>query len=382
MDTDTLLPNVISVVPVDSPLREQQFVQFPYDLFAEDKRWIPPFFSGEFRALSGEHNPSAAHSQIGRWLALKGEKVCGRIQVQINQRESDKIGEIHARFNRLDLIDDEEIARQLLEQAEAWARERGAIQMKGPHGFTNLDESGMLVDGFEADTTFATLYNPPYYPRLLEKYGYSKRMDWLERRFDLPASLPPKIERAATLINRRYGLQTLPLKRRRDLLRLAPDVMELFLESYQELEGFVPLSEGEVEQYIQRYISFLRPDFVRVVVNRNGELVGFGLTTPDLGDAFRKAKGKLWPWGWYHLLRGMRKNPTATLILIGVAPKWRNKGVHGLIFREVYEAFRRNGIHHIRVHPMLEDNRAVHALFQDYGAQVFRRRRIYYKELA
>lgn len=371
----------MQVTPVKSLADQKAFLRFPYDLFRQDPGWIPPLWSAEQKALDPAQNPSVEHSEVQRWLARREGQVVGRIQVIINAYETERLGEAHARFNKLDLIEDFAVAEALLHTAEQWATEQGAVWLKGPHGYTNLDESGMLVEGFETPTTFATLYNPAYYPQFLERLGYEKHVDWIERRFDLPRELPDKVTRITTLLQQRYGLRTLPLRTRRDLLSVAPRLMDLFLDSYADLEGFVPLSQAEIDLYIERYIAFLRPDFARVVVDAQGEMVGFGLTMPDLGQAMRKAGGKLWPLGWYHLLQATRRNPIANLILIGVVPQWRNKGVHGLIFREVYQSFRKVGIERIHVHPMMENNTPVHALFQDYGAQPFRRRRVYQKLL-
>ena len=369
--------STLQITPVSTQHQREQFVDFPYHLYAKSPQWIPPLRALEIKEFDPQHNPSLAHCKTAQWLAKKGENVIGRIQVILNLREWKHLGTKEARFNHWDLIDDPEVAEGLITAALEWAEQSGCTILKGPYGYTNLDQSGLLISGFERKSTFATLYNHSYYQAHLERLGFKKKVDWVERHLSLPKELPSKFKRIPSILKSRYDLKTLDLKTRKDMMAQAHHVMEVFLESYQQLEGYVPLSAGEVQKYIDQYLSFLRPDYIRLVADSEGKLVGFGLTTPDMGNAFQKSKGNLWPWAWWHLWRARQKNPVADLILIGVAPKWRNKGVPGLVFKEVYESFRKAGVKEIMVHPMLEHNQPVHALFDSLGAKPYRRRRAY-----
>lgn len=269
----------------------------------------------------------------------------------------------------------------LLQAAEQWAIDRGASKLKGPYGFSSLDPAGWVVSGFDTLGSFATRYNYAYYPDHLTGLGFEKLTDWWEYHLPVPDRLPRRVEQIRRLLPQRYGLRYQPLRNRTELMRLAPQVVEVLLDSYAPLEGWVPLSKAQQQQYLRSYFPYLRPDFVGVVVDAHEQVIGFGVTLPSLARAMQKSQRRLWPWGWYHLWRAQRTNDVAELILIGATPEWQGKGLPGLIFAEVYQVFRRMGIREVRIHPMMEQNQAVQRLFKDYELELFRRRRVWSKEI-
>jgi GNAT superfamily N-acetyltransferase len=367
--------------PVRTAEDRRRYEALAVRLYRDCLYWIPTLWGSEQAALDPAQNPAFAEAEAQAWLALRDGEAVGRLTVLINHRETAHLGRVEARFGWTDFVDDPEVSRALLAAAERWAREQGAVALKGPYGFSSLDPAGWVVAGFDTLGSFATRYNYPYYPEHLQAFGFDKLVDWVEYRLPVPDHLPRRVEQVRRLLPQRYGLRYRPLQSRAELMRLAPQVIEVLLSSYKPLEGWVPLSQAQQQQYLQSYFPYLRPDFVGLVVDAKERVIGFGVTLPSLARAMQKSAGRLWPWGWYHLWRAQRRNQVAELILIGAIPEWQGKGLPGLIFAEVYQVFRRMGIREVRVHPMMEQNQAVQRLFKDYDLELFRRRRVWRKAL-
>ena len=362
-----------------SELRE--FVKFPFKLYKNHPYWIPPLIQAEVNILSPEKNPVFEHSEAILYTAWQDGKMVGRIAGIINDLETAHIDEKHARFGWFDFIDDPGVSRALLEAVEEWGRSKNCTILKGPYGFNQLDKNGMLTEGFDSLGTANTIYNYEYYPQQVGQLGYVKDLEWVEVDLKMTKVLPEKFVRMADMAAKRYEMKIFQSKGRDDLVRLTKNLFDLLMETYQNLPGFVPISDKQRDLYVKRYIRFLRTDYVCVVMDKNDEAIGFSVAMPSLSKAYKKANGKLFPFGIFHLLSARKWNDTADLGLIGVKEEWRKKGVHGVIFAETGKAFIKTGIQRIQINPMLEFNVHVLSLWKDFEHKIYKRRKTFKKQL-
>ncbi len=368
--------------PVNSLALLKTFVDFPFQLYKNHPYWVPPLKASEMAWLQASKNPAFEHSDVQLFLAYRKNQVVGRVAGIINHTETERLGQAHARFGWLDFVDDPLVSAALMQAVETWARQQHCVKLKGPDGFNSLDKSGMLIEGFDQLGAMTTLYNFAYYPKHLQALGFEKELEWLEIQAKLPNPFPPKIVRAANMIQERYHLKIRRPNSKLEMVGFGKMVFKMLHETYQHLPVFVPISEAQQAFYIKNYIGLLPPKFGCVVEHETEGPVGFGLTMPNMGKAMQKANGKLFPFGFIHLLLAQHSNDSGDLTLIGVKEAWRNKGIHSLIFAELGNIFIRQGYQFFNVNPMLEDNQNVLTLWKEFDHKVHKRRRAFYKNLA
>jgi GNAT superfamily N-acetyltransferase len=264
---------------------------------------------------------------------------------------------------------------------EKWAREEKRTAIHGPLGFTNMDHTGLLIDGFDELATMAAGYNYPYYQDHMEQAGYSKDVDTVDYQMTMSDGINPKIEKLAGIVQKRFGLRLLEVKNKKELIPYAHELFDLLGEEYQHLYAVVPLTEAQVDAYIDQYFGFISPEFVPVVVDENDKMVAFGITIPSLAKALQKAKGRLFPFGFLHLMRAMKKNDTAELMLVAVAKEYQGKGVNALLITHIFKVFQDFGIRIAESNPELENNLAVQAQWKHFNRRQHKLRRIYIKHL-
>lgn len=371
----------VSIKKVESKKDLKNFLSFPFTLYGDNKFWVPPLLPEEMNNLRVEKNPAFEFCEAEYWLAFQNTKIIGRIAGIINNRYNDKVNKKIARFGYVDFIDDYDVSQKLFHQAEQWAREKGMEEIHGPLGFTDMDPEGMLIEGFEELGTIATIYNHPYYQTHIERLGYIKEIDWIEYELYPPDEIPEKIERIAETVLKRYNLRVLKVKRAKELLPYAQQIFEVLNASYENIHGFVSLTEKQIDLYVKQYFGFIKPDFVPVIVNEKNEVVAFGITMPSLSEAFQKSKGRLFPIGFVHILKAMKNNPRADLYLTGVRPDYQDKGVNAVLMCETNKSYKKHNIKIVESNPELETNSKVQAQWRFYEKRQHKRRRCYIKSL-
>ncbi len=369
----------VEIHEVTSRRELKQFVKFPFKLYAQCEYWVPPLNTAEMMTLRKDKNPAFDYCEAKYWLAYKDGKIAGRIAGIINQRSIDKWGQRLVRIGWIDFVDDMEVSGALFATVEKWAAEKGMEGAHGPLGFTDMDNEGLLVEGFDKLPTIANIYNYPYYVDHFEKHGYAKVEDWIQYIFNASQPIPDKVQRINTLVMQKYNLRILNFTSVREVLPRAREVFEVLNASFANLYGFVSLTDKEIDYYVKQYFSFIKPEFVCFIADATDKIIGFGISMPSLSKAMQKAKGKLFPFGFIHILKALRKNDTIDLYLNGVLPEWQNKGVHSLYYSEMNKAYIRNNIKVAISNQQLESNTNAISAWKSYEKELYLRRRCYKK---
>lgn len=357
------------------------FIRYPHTLYKGNPYYVPSLFIDELNTLRKDKNPAFADSRARYWLAYRDGRIVGRVAALLVPKHEQKWGEKYMRFGWLDFIDDAEVAQALMGAVEQWAKEEGMQGVHGPLGFTDLDREGMLVEGYEDIATLATNYNYPYYLKRMEELGYAKEWDWLEYDITFPNQPDDRFARVARVISERHHLHMFNGSKN-DLLKLAPQIFEVLEEAYRQLYGTVPLSAAQVKSYIDNYFGFANTEYIPIVLDENDKVVAFGITFPSFSKALQKCGGNLFPFGFIHFLRAMKKNDCADLYLIGVRDEYRGKGVISMVMAQIYDTFLKNGIRHIDTNLNLETNNDIQVMWKYFEKRQHKRFRCFVKQIA
>ena len=357
------------------------FIKFPMELYKGNPYYVPPLINEEKSIWVKEENPALQYSEAAQFLAYKGENIVGRIAVMINHKEEKELGIRKVRFGWLDFIDDIEVSKTLINTAIEYAKSKGISKIEGPMGFTNLDKAGMLTKGFDKLATMIGIYNFDYYPKHMEQLGLVKEKEWVEFEINFPDTLPDKVEKFSNLIAEKYELELVKFKSKKDILPLVEPMFKLLDDTYKHLSTYTPITQEQIKHYKEKYFKFIDKDYIVCIKDRYGSLISFAITMPSYSKALQKAKGKLFPFGWWHLLNAGKKNDRANFYLIGIHPQYQKRGVTAIIFKEIYETFKKKGVKFLETNPELEENASIQALWQDYHPTNHKRRRTYSLEI-
>lgn len=372
---------MLTIKEVKTKKELRSFVKFPNQLYKNNKCYVPTLFFDEYNTLRWDKNPAFEHNQARYWLAYQNNKIVGRIAGILNERHTEIWNQKYMRFGWIDFIDDIDVSTALLNTVENWAKDLKLEAVHGPLGFTDLDPEGMLVEGFDELGTLVTIYNHPYYMQHLEHSGYKKDIDWVEYEIIVPSSPNGKIAKAANIVMKRNNLKLLEAKNKKVLLEYAPELFKLLCQEYQQLYGFVPLSEKQMDNYIDQYISFVSPEFIPIVLDNSGDMIAFGIVIPSLSNALQKSNGRLFPIGFIPILKALKKNNRADLYLVAVRKDYQGKGVNAILINQMNKVFNKLGIEKVESNPELETNLNVQGQWKFYETRQHKRRRCYIKYL-
>lgn len=371
-----------TIKEVQSRKELKAFVQFPNKFYSKCKYYVPTLEAGDMDVLDKNKNHAFEFCEGKYWLAYdESGNVVGRVAGIINREYNKKVGQKIARFGFIDFVDDNDVVDALIGTVEDWARSKGMEIMNGPLGFLEFDASGVLVEGFDELPTAYGKYNHPYYEPQLLRHGYRKDTDWIEFRVNMPDEIPAAFKRASKLISDRYDVHLVPLKNKKELVACFPEMAAMINETYRDIHGFSELTKGQIDDLAKQFTSILNPEFVAVIRNGEGKMVAFGITAPSMSEAMQKCKGKLFPFGFIHILKAMKHNDTLDTLLIGVDDNYKSKGITALIFDAIMEPMKRHGIKYVETTRELEDNASVHNLWNRFEYRLHKRARCYIKEL-
>ncbi len=358
------------------------FVKFPFELYKDNPNWIPPIISDELVGFDREKNPAFLSAEAYFYLAYRDNKIVGRISAIINWGEVKNQGKKKVRFGWFDVIDDIEVTKALLAKVEELGKLHNLENIEGPMGFSNLDKVGALTEGFDQKGTGITWYNNQYYIEHFEKLGFRKEKQFLESHFSFAnVQNLETFYKANDLVTKRYKLTMLRFKKTSELMPYVDAMFDVFNTAYAKLSSFVAVTDAQKEYFKKKYINLINPEYILFILDENKKLIAFSIVMPDFSDALIKAKGKMFPFGWYHLLRAKNHSKAVLFYLIGILPEYQNKGVTALIFKEYYETFTAKGIVDCIRTPELDENHSIHNLWKNWNPIIHKRRATYIREL-
>lgn len=359
----------------------KDFVKFPFSLYKDNDYWVPPIISEEIASFDKEKNPVFESAQANYYLAYKNEIIVGRIAVIINWNEVNNQKKRKVRFGWFDVIDDIEVTKALLEKAFDLAKLHNLENIEGPMGFSNLDKVGVLTYGYDQLGNMITWYNFEYYKSHFEKLGFVPEKKYIESIFNFSDIDNPPIAKASELIQKRYGVKPLNFTKTSDLMPYVNQMFDLFNAAYARLESFVAINEIQKEYFKKKYISFINPEYIKFVMDKDDKMVAFAIVMPNFAQALQKNKGKLFPFGFYDMLQAKKNSKETLFYLIGVLPEYQSKGVTAIIFDEYHKTLSTKGIVKCIRTPELEENLAVANLWKNFNPVINKRRCTYIKHL-
>lgn len=378
----------IQIKRVETKKDLKDFIEFHYDLYEGDQYDAPNLYSDELNTLSKDKNAAFDFCEAEYFLALKEGKVVGRVAAIINNKANEKWEKKDVRFGWIDFIDDIEVSKALLKAVEDYGKEKGMTSIVGPLGFTDMDPEGMLTWGFDQLGTMATIYNYDYYPKHMEKLGgWEKDNDYVEYRLDVPETAPEKYTKIAEMVEKRYNLHVRKLTKKEIFEGgYGKKLFDLINVTYSHLYGFSELSERQIDQYVKMYFPLADLDLITVVEdgNKDNQLVGLAITIPSLTRALQKChRGRLFPFGWWHLLRAIKfhKTEVVDLLLIGVLPEYRSKGANSLVFADLIPRYVKYGFKWGETHVEMETNESVQSQWGPLDPTMHKKRRCYRKAI-
>ncbi|TMM31983.1 GTP cyclohydrolase [Polaribacter aestuariivivens] len=372
---------MITLKKITSKKEMKQFVTFPFSLYKDNKYWVPPIIKDEVDNFDPKKNPVFENADAQFFVALKNGEIVGRIVAIINWFEVEKQQIKKMRFGWFDVINDIEVTKVLLEKVKEIGLENNLEYIEGPIGFNNLDKTGVLIDGFDHLGTMITWYNHPYYKEHLEQLGFVKEKEYLENKFKFENVDATYYNRIANILKRRFKLKALDFTKTKDILPYVDEMFKVFDKAYSKLSSYVPISDAQIAFFKKKYIGFINPEYIKFVVDEHNKLIAFAIVMPSFSEALQKTKGKLFPFGLFHLLNARKNAKDVTFYLIGVDPEYQNKGVHAIIFDQYTKTFEEKGIVNCIRTPELEDNEAIKKIWENFDPVTHKRRRTYKKSI-
>lgn len=361
------------------------FIRFNYELYKNNPYAVPDLYDDMLNTFSPKKNAAFEFCESDYFLAYQDGKLVGRVAAIINHRANETWNKKEVRFGWIDFIDNPEVSKALLQEVERWGKSKGMTEIVGPLGFTDMDAEGMLIEGFDQLSTMATIYNYPYYPQHMERLGYEKAADWVEFKLIVPDRLPDKFVRIAEIIMQKYNLKIKKLKNRKEIEQYdyGQKIFDLINEAYAPLYGYSKMTQGQIDQYVKMYLPMLDLRMVTLVEDAEKNLVAVGISMASMSEALQKAKGKLLPFGWYHLLKALfvKHSKTLDLLLVAVKPEYQSKGVNALLFYDLVPIYQKMGFKYGESNPELEENKKVQAQWSAFESELHKRRRAFRKTI-
>lgn len=357
------------------------FVNLPFQLYNGNTYWAPPIKKDDRKSLTAKDNPAFDFCDAKFWIVKKDGKCVGRIGAIINQKDIEKTGVKNGRITRPEFINDPEVSKLLFLTAEQWLKERGMENVQGPLGFTNLDTQGLLVEGFDHLQSVASVYHLPYYQDHFTALGYEKETDWVEFRLQMEKQVNEKAARLAEIIKKRSELKVISFSKTSELLPYGHKIFELLNIAFDELFSVVSFDTKMMDFYIDKYLKLLNPEFVKLIEAKNGDLIGFIIGVPSLSKAMQKANGKLFPFGFWHILKALKHPTEMDLFLTGVDPKLQGLGIPALLINELQKVLVRYKVYVVETTGIFETNHKAITTWKNYQHIQHKRKRAYKKSL-
>lgn len=369
----------IRIVKTRKELKE--FIYLPEAIHASHKNWVPPIYSDEWKFYDPKYNKALLLADTILFLAYEGELPVGRIMGIINKKHNENNHELTARFFNLDCYDNPGVSHLLIEAVEKWAKEKGMNKIIGPFGFSDKDPEGAQVEGFENLPVIATATNLPYLPSLIEKEGYTKETDCLVYKLYIPSPIPDFYQKVYDRVIRNENFRLLEFKTRSQLKPYIVPIFRLVNETYRSIYGFIEMDEAEMHELARKYLPLLDPEFMKVVVDKENNPIAFVIASPDISIGIQKAKGKIFPFGFIHILSSAKRSTQLDLFLGAVKEKYITAGLTALLGVATFNSAKKRKMEYIDSHLILETNKPMRTVMERLGGTVYKRYRVYSKKI-
>ena len=370
----------IQLEVTENKKQKKDFVDLPFAVYRNNPYWVPPIRSEELKTLEPGYHPATRFSDTKCWVAYRDGKPVGRICAIINHKYNEKTGEKRGRFSKLEFFDDAEVFTALMDHAVAWLKEKGMTSVHGPLGYTNLDNQGLLIEGFDYLPSVASVYHHPYYQKHIENYGFRKEIDWVEFRLTIGEKAVNKANRGAALLKKRFGFEVIRFRKKKELFPYADKLFELVNNSFVSLPFVIPFDKRMIDFYTKKYFSVIDPQYV-FFVKKGEEIVGFMLAVPSLSEGLQKANGRLFPLGFYHIRKAIKHPQVIDFFLAGVKPKYEHMGAAVVLYAEIQNQMLKNGLHTVETTGEFETNRHAISNWKNFEHIQHKRRRCFIREI-
>jgi len=374
----------IDVVKVTGKRAMEDFIRLPYHIYKNCPQYVPDLESDIRELFNPQTNPAYTFSQIQPFVAYHNEVAVGRIVGIINPKANEKWHTRNVRFSMIEFIDDLSVSKALTEAVSQWGLSQGMDTIHGPLGITDFDKEGMLVEDFDLTGSIITFYNPDYYPRHMEALGFEKEVDWVQIRINIPEEVPTRYARTAQYVHEQIGLRVIKVTNKDFTHRgYGKKIFDLLNEAYKPIFGFSELSAAQVDGFLDKYLKLIDKQLIPIVVNEKQEVVGVAVTMGSLSKAMQKSKGRLWPLGWWPLLKALKwhHEENAEMLLVAIRPDYQGLGVNALFFDDLIPIYNKYGFRWAETGPQLEDNARELSQWKPLKPEFVKRRRCYRKEM-
>jgi len=375
---------MIKIITVKNSKQVKDFVMFPFKLYKDCEYWVPPIIKEEIEAMDTSKNPVFKNAEAEFYLAYdEQENIVGRIAAIVNWVEIKDQKKNKLRFGWYDTIDNIDVSKKLIEKVLEFGKERKLEFIEGPVGFSNMDKAGLLTYGYDELNTMITWYHYPYQKEHLIKLGLKQLAEWVEYKIKIfsEEEAPEKVKKFAEIIAKRYNLKSINFKSTKEIIPYVDKMFELLNITYSPLQTYVTIKQYQIDFYKEKFIKYIHPDFIKCVVDSEGNLIAFLITMPSFSRALKKMNGKLFPFGFLHIFKAQHFNDRVSLYLIGVDPKYQSKGATAILFNDLQQTFNKRGIVEVETNPELVENKAIQAFWKNYESTLHKRRATFTKKI-
>ena len=375
--------NEVRIVKANSRREMDDFIHVVDRIYRDYPQYVPDLESDVRGLFSIKTNPGLEFSDIQPFVAYQDHQVVGRIVGIVNRKANEKWKTNNVRFSMIEFVDDMNVSKALIEAVEQWGRSLGMENIHGPLGVTDFDKEGMLIEDFDLTGSITSIYNPPYYPRHMEAMGFTKEVDWLQVRINVPEEIPARYVRVAQYARENIGLTVKKYPIRKLMGEVGHKVFNLFNTAYAQIFGFSELSPKQIDHFLKKYLRIVDPQLIPIIENDKHEVVGAAVTIGTLAKALQKSHGRLLPFGWFHLLRSLKwkHEESAEMLLIAIRPDYQGLGVNAMFFDDLIPILNKYGIKWAETGPQLEDNVRELTQWKPLKPAYVKRRRCYTKKL-
>lgn len=374
----------VRVIKVSSRQEMNDFLNVTDKIYAGCAQYVPDMRSDVRAMFASKDSSGQAPTESQPFVAYRGLEVVGRVVGVVNHKANNTWKTRHVRFSMIEFIDDLEVSKALLAAVAEWGKSRGMERLQGPMGVTDFDKEGMLIEDFDLRGSMTAYYNPDYYPRHMEQLGFEKEADWLQVRINIPKEIPARYQRVAQYAREQFGLKVKKANRQEVLKGdYGQKIFKLLNEAYAPLFGFSAFSPKQAQAFLNKYVPLFNMDMIPLIENEQDELVGIAVTMPSLTEALQKSRGRLWPTGWYHLLKALKwkHEDNTEMLVVAVRPDYQGLGVNALFFDDLIPIYNKNGIKWAETGPQLEDNVRELTQWKPLHPQIVKRRRCWGKSI-